>query len=148
MRWIKWAIMGILFLICSGSISASGGLYPLPGEDGFRVDSVTVTYGVDSANGTITMDLSQDFVRSAENFLWLVPVPANSKPQVETDFEPFAIPHTPIVFGLPPNYCANLCNPMYSGGDGGDDSSRGYPQTEQVNVLSSAEVMDWLNTSQ
>jgi hypothetical protein len=147
MRWIKWTVTGILFMICSGTVSGHEGLYPLQGEDGFVVNSVTVTYGVDSAKGTITMDLSQDFVGSAENFLWLVPVPANSKPQVETDFEPFAIPHTPIVFDLPPNYCANLYNPMYSGGDGGDDSSRGYPQTEQIDVLGSAEVTDWLNTN-
>ena len=147
MRWIKWAVTGVLVVICSGSVTAFGGLYPLQGEDGFGVNRVTVTYGVDSANGNITMDLSQDFVGSAENFLWLVPVPSDSKPRVETDFEPFAIPHTPIVFDLPPNYCANLYDPLYSGGDGGDDSSRGYPQTEQVNVLSSAEVMDWLNTS-
>src|SRR5689334_5745487 len=141
MNKLKWVLAGILVVICNGSISASGGLYPLQGEDGFRVDSVTVTYGVDSANGTITMDLSQDFVGSAENFLWLVPIPTDSKPQVETDFEPFTIPHTPIVFDLPPDYCANLYNPMYSGGDGGDDPNRGYPKAEQAHVLSSTEVM-------
>lgn len=148
MRWMKWAAASFLCLICSGGVSAFGGLYPAQGDNNFRVSNLTVAYGVDSANGTITMDLRQEFAGSAEYFLWLVPVPTDSKPQVETDFEPFTIPNTPVVFDLPPDYCANLYEPMYSGGDGGDDPNRGYPEAEQVDVLSSAEIMDWLKDNQ
>jgi hypothetical protein len=145
MKKLKWIATGILFVICSGSISAFGGLYPLQGEDGLGVSAVTVTYGVDSENGNITMDITQDYWGSSENFLWLIPIRSDSKPQVELDFDPFVTPNAPIVFDFPPNYCANLYSPLYSDGDGGDDPGRGYPQPGQIDVLNSDEIMDWLS---
>jgi hypothetical protein len=142
----KWLILIVILLSVNAWTKASGGFYPANSAASFQTRSVTVTYAVNRTSHQITMQITQDYVGAGEAFLWLISVPGDSKPVVESNFKPFALPNTPPVFDLPPNYCAGLYIQLYSGGDGGDDPGRGYPQVKDNSILKGAEVVDWLKS--
>jgi hypothetical protein len=142
----KWLILVVMLLSVNRWTNASGGFYPADSAASFQTRSVTVTYAVNRASHQITMQITQDYMGAGEAFLWLIPVPGDSNPVVESNFKPFALPNTPPVFDLPPNYCAGLYIQLYSGGDGGDDPGRGYPQVKENFILKGAEVVDWLKS--
>ncbi|MCU0463572.1 MAG: DUF2330 domain-containing protein [Anaerolineae bacterium] len=143
----------VLLLIVIWPTEAIGGLFPATGRDYIDLRSLDITYAIDSETETITAYFQAQYAGANPEFLWLIPVPTN---EVETeylggyaspDLTSFNLPYhnPPVIFDLPPNYCANMHSDLYNSGSGGSDLSYVPPEVVQTQVLTSDEVLGWLD---
>lgn len=154
MRKLVW-LMAIALLCGWGAPAhATGGIYPATGDERFSVESLKVTYALDSTTDTVTAIYNLTYWGRIEQFLWLMPVPDSDVqveyiPRIESRIHhAIELPH---MFYLPTfdtasNYCSRLYNDdyLYMTYFGEPEYAYGVPSPTETQVINGEDVLDWL----